>query len=328
MSYGSVMSISNDSSEFNNAILKITGPKTGSTVTVTQGSTVITAIEDNGVWTAEVGKGSWVVKSDKFFTNVTITENKIYEVVLETISKNFEENDWATIKEVSSSGKASDYWNVGDKKAMNLGNSGWFTGTWYALILDTNYNYDGQTNMIHFCVADSTGNPMVATFGTTETTEYGGAIYWPSSAGSDSWINSRIKKLVSGSGFRNNMPNELKNVLTPCKKNSYNKSGPDKEVEYHYEDTTILDSFEIFADNTAYAYWKSGNSKYFTPNNTFVGRNGAPLWWTRAGAGNISGTWGSYYVAKRNNGSVYYSFNPDGYVTEVRNYGNVPIFFV
>lgn len=331
MAYGSIMSISNDSSEFNNAILKITGPKTGSTVTVTQGSTVINAIEDNGVWTAEVGKGSWIVKSGGSSAIIAVTENKIYALTLEIVSKNFEENDWATIKEVSSSGKAPDYWSAGDKKAVQFGNSGWFVGTWYALILDTNYNYEGQTNMIHFCVANSSGSPMVATFGDNESAgSYGGALYYPSSPGSDSWINSRIKALISGSGFKNQMPDELRNVLTSCKKHSYNKSGPKKELEYHYEDTTIIDSDEVFGGGgyEAYAYWRAGNSNYFTPTNTYVGIDNGPYWWSRADAGNISGTWGSYYVAKRSNGSTYYGFNIDGYVTETRNYGNIPIFFV
>lgn len=329
MAYGSIMSISNDSSEFNNAILKITGPKAGSTVTVTQGSTVINAIEDNGVWTAEVGKGSWIVKSGKASANIVVIENKVYEITLEIASKIFEENDWATIKEVSSSGEASNYWSVGDRKAMQL-SGGWFTGTWYALILDTDYNYDGQANMIHFCIANSSGSPMVVTFGDSETVVGGGALYYPVSNGSDSWINSRIKTFVSGSRFRNKMPDELQNVLTPCKKYSYNKSGPYKELEYHYEDTTIIDSYEVFGGGgyEAYAYWKAGNSKYFTPTNKYIGLDNGPYWWSRAGAGNISGTWGSYYVAKRSDGSTYQGFNIDGYVTETRNYGNIPIFFV
>ena len=56
MSYGSIMANFVEDSQFDNALIKITGPKVGSTVTVTQGSTVITATESNAVWTAKVGR--------------------------------------------------------------------------------------------------------------------------------------------------------------------------------------------------------------------------------------------------------------------------------
>ncbi len=122
MAYGSIMSISNDSSEFNNAILKITGPKAGSTVTVTQGSTVINAIEDNGVWTAEVGKGNWAVDvvgdSSAVGETIEVTKNGLYETIVVFPTSVFNNNSWVTISQVSKAGKASQYWAVGDAKEI------------------------------------------------------------------------------------------------------------------------------------------------------------------------------------------------------------------
>lgn len=122
MAYGSIMSISNDSSEFNNAIIKITGPKAGSTVTVTQGSTVINAIEDNGVWTAGVGKGSWVVgvvgDSSAVGETVEVTKSGLYEAIVVFPTNVFNNNSWVTISQVSKVGKAAQYWAVGDAKEI------------------------------------------------------------------------------------------------------------------------------------------------------------------------------------------------------------------
>lgn len=154
MAYGSIMSISNDSSEFNNAILKITGPKAGSTVTVTQGSTVINAIEDNGVWTAEVGKGSWVVKSGNRSTTVQAELSKVYEVVLKMIGT-LNETSWKEISQLSASGKASTYWAVGDCKEIVLnGCIGTLTLSNYSVcvyIIGINHfpSIEGR-NLIHF----------------------------------------------------------------------------------------------------------------------------------------------------------------------------------
>lgn len=124
MAYGSIMSISNDSSEFNNAIIKITGPKTGSTVTVTQGSVVITAKEDNGVWTAEVGKGSWVVGctvSGFTDTKTVIIDNcKIYNVVLEFLPDNLDDASWEQISSARKSGVIKNFYSVGDCKKITL----------------------------------------------------------------------------------------------------------------------------------------------------------------------------------------------------------------
>lgn len=161
MSYGSVMSISNDSSEFNNAILKITGPKTGSTVTVTQGSTVITAIEDNGVWTAEVGKGSWVVgvvgDSSAVGETVEVTKIGLYETIVVFPTSIFNDNSWATISQISKAGKASQYWAVGDgkkvvpkEKDIPFINFLWGNKEAYVFIIGINHNADLEgANLIH-----------------------------------------------------------------------------------------------------------------------------------------------------------------------------------
>ena len=68
MSYGTLMSQA-PSTLFSLATLHITGPATGSTVTVTStgGGTSLTATEvSSGVWEVSVDKGNWVVSSNNY----------------------------------------------------------------------------------------------------------------------------------------------------------------------------------------------------------------------------------------------------------------------
>lgn len=168
MAYGSIMSISNDSSEFNNAILKITGPKAGSTVTVTQGSTVINAIEDNGVWIAEVGKGSWIVgvvgDSSAVGETVEVTKNGLYEAIVVFPTNVFNNNSWVTIGQISKAGKASQYWAIGDAKEITpktkkIPNVNFSIGSrkTFVFIIGINHNAELEgDNLIHLgCFRDT-----------------------------------------------------------------------------------------------------------------------------------------------------------------------------
>ena len=82
MSYGTLMS-QTPSTLFSLATLHITGPVTGSTVTVSStGGGIQTAKEiSSGVWEIEVDKGNWVVScTGSLDETVEVDTNKLYEV--------------------------------------------------------------------------------------------------------------------------------------------------------------------------------------------------------------------------------------------------------
>ncbi len=231
MAYGSIMSISNDSSEFNNAILKITGPKAGSTVTVTQGSTVINAIEDNGVWTAEVGKGSWVVGCDGVTETVVIDNNKAYEIKLLVPDKILENNNWTTIKKVSSSGNASQYWSIGDTKNIILNGAALgitlnnLSINVFIIGIDHNSRYEG-VNKIHFQIG-KINNVLVGLFYNSSVYGKGGQMNTTQS-NSGGWESSYMRnyslsnrttpEAPESNSFMSVLPEELRSNMISVKK--------------------------------------------------------------------------------------------------------------
>lgn len=118
----------------------------------------------SGVWEASVDKGTWTVKSNGYEDgSVKVETNKLYEVVLiiqaDTVLDN---NSWETISLVSASGKAADYWKVGDKKLIELngylGNADQ-SGKIYVYILGINHNSEQETNnRIHFTLGKHWGS--------------------------------------------------------------------------------------------------------------------------------------------------------------------------
>ena len=74
------------------------------------------------------------------------------------VSPILDENDWATIREVSDAGQGSNYWSIGDRKAITLngtlGHLSLSNYTTYAFIIGFNHNASVEgTNRIHFQLA-------------------------------------------------------------------------------------------------------------------------------------------------------------------------------
>ena len=80
------------------------------------------------------------------------------DIVFSSVSPILDENDWTTIREVSDAGQGSNYWSIGDRKAVTLnGTVGHLTlsnYTTYAFIIGFNHNASVEgTNRIHFQLA-------------------------------------------------------------------------------------------------------------------------------------------------------------------------------
>ena len=120
----------------------------GATVTATKGSLSVSGTSVNGTCTLTVPEaGTWSVKAThngqtSDTKSVTFTDR--YAVALYFVSAVLNDNDWATIKEVSDAGQGASYWSIGDRKAVTLnGTVGQLTlsnYTTYAFIIGFNHN--------------------------------------------------------------------------------------------------------------------------------------------------------------------------------------------
>lgn len=307
MAYGSIMSISNDSSEFNNAILKITGPKAGSTVNCTQGSIVINAIEDNGVWTAEVGKGSWVVKSGNRSTTVQIELGKVYEVVLKMIGT-LNETSWEEISQLSASGEAADYWAIGDFKTVQLnGKIGRQSYTNYNIqvsILEFNHNIAHESKGITFSFGSGTYRQA---FADDYYNRSGGrsTIYRIRYTGTNDrgWVLTDNRSILGSASktaltdtLMGALPNELRSVMKSLNiwtDNTGNGNNTSSYVTQSTDYLPLLAEYEVFGVRTyansrersyqkQYNYYASGNSKIklAVTGDDYLDINGSPVIWT------------------------------------------------
>lgn len=125
----------------NKTSIKLTAAKTTDTITVTRaGNGTITATSSAPTVASVSVSGSVVTVTAKAKGNATITvsvaagtnhtapANKTCSVEVTLPTKVLNDNDWATIKQVSDSGKGSSYWAVGDMKSIQInGKVGNFT---------------------------------------------------------------------------------------------------------------------------------------------------------------------------------------------------------
>ena len=80
------------------------------------------------------------------------------DIVFSSVSPILDENDWTTIREVSDAGQGSNYWSIGDRKAVTLngtvGKLSLSNVTTYAFIIGFNHNASVEgANRIHFQLA-------------------------------------------------------------------------------------------------------------------------------------------------------------------------------
>lgn len=129
----------------------------GATVTATKGSLSVSGTSVNGTCTLTVPEaGTWSVKAThngQTSDTKSITFTDRYELSLSFVKAVLNDNDWATIKEVSDNGKGANYWSIGDCKAVTVnGTVGTLTvnGTYYAYIIGFNHNNSKEGNGITF----------------------------------------------------------------------------------------------------------------------------------------------------------------------------------
>ena len=231
------------------------------------------------------------------------------DIVFSSVSPILDENEWTTIREVSDAGQGSNYWRIGDRKAVTLngtvGKLSLSNVTTYAFIIGFNHNASVEgANRIHFqlaktalsggkdvCLCDSSYNSSVSTTGYFSMNS--------SRTNSGGWASSNMRTAICGTSLSSYsgtiiavIPASLRAVLKSVTKYTNNKgyssdaSAVTATTDYFF----LLSEFEVFGrisyangneknKQAQYAYYSAGNRKIKYKHN---GTSTDASWWLRS----------------------------------------------
>ena len=234
-----------------------------------------------------------------YYINVTLPTNTLND------------NDWATIKQVSDSGKGSSYWAVGDMKSIQInGKVGNFTFsnlTINTFILGFNHNSGKEgNNKIHFQIG-KIGTTAVALCDSQYNSNQNNNGYFnmnPNNSNSGGWKESYMRKTLLGNtgtptsppsnSLLAALPSALRNVMKPVTKYTDNVGNNTGNTQSNVTSTTdylfLLAEYEVFGSRSyansyeqnyqvQYDYYKAGNSKVA---NNHTSTTSAVWWWLRS----------------------------------------------
>ena len=306
----------------NKTSMKLTAAKKTDTVTVIRaGDGVITAtsnasgvasvsVSGNTVTVTAKAKGkATITVSVAAGTNYNAPANKTCSVEVTMPTKNLSDNDWATIREVSSAGLGANYWAVGDMKEITIngkvGNHTFSNLKINAFILGFNHNASKEgNNLIHFQIGKM-GTTAVALCDSQYNSSGSSAGFRMNTSNTNSggWNGSYMRKTLLGntgtptSPISNSMmaalPSDLRAVMQSVTKYTDNTGGGSDNASYvtaTKDYLFLLAEFEAFGTrygaNSAeqnyqlqYDYYKAGNSRV-AYNHSAVST--AVWWWLRS----------------------------------------------
>ena len=285
----------------------------GATVTATKGSKVVSGTSVNGTCTLTVPEaGTWSVEATlngqtSDTKSVNFTDR--YAVTISFVSAVLNNNDWATIKEVSDAGQGANYWSVGDRKAVTLnGTVGALTlsnYTTYAFIIGFNHNQGLEgANRIHFQLAKTalSGGTDVALCDSQYNLQVSATGYFSmnsSSTNSGGWNSSQMRTKICGTSLSSYsgtiiavIPAALRAVLKSVTKytdntgNSSDAGAVTATTDYFF----LLSEYEVFgtisrgnpneaSKQAQYSYYSAGNSKVKYNHSA---TSTAVVWWLRS----------------------------------------------
>ena len=240
---------------------------------------------------------------------------------------------WEEIRLISDAGKASEYFSVGDRKAVTLngtaGRLNFSNKTFYCYIIGIDHNSAKEgSNRIHFQFGYTAANDGVhIAFIDSGYRRYqsSGSYFNMNNATSNSggWANSRMRTTIIPT-FKTCLPSELQAVLKTVTKYSDNTGGRSNTASYvtaTTDDIFLLSEFEVFGAITyansaeknyqaQYAYYSAGNSKVRYRHSS---TGSTAFWWLRSVCTNRTGTF--CYVntsgnVSRNDADFSYGFAP------------------
>lgn len=192
-----------------------------------------------------------------------------------------EETSWEKIREIILSGNAADYWSVGDTKTVKIGGLSYTARL--ADLQDGRYEYsDGSgSSKAVFELLELYNNQTLSDFNIkTGSTNNGG------------WATSFLKKTVLDTWAWNNLPDDLKNVISKVKVLSSVGGTNSNETSSSDNRLFIPAVIELFdSPNGSLGLQESplGQFDYYKTNNTNEARKKAPnnttgttQYWTRS----------------------------------------------
>ena len=305
----------------------VTLKKGGATIdTKTSTGTVVFTVYETGSYTVEATKNGQTTSGSLNVVSGTTS----YTLTLYFVSSTLNNNEWSVIKSVSDAGQGSNYWSIGDRKAVTLngtvGHLSLSNYTTYAFIIGFNHNAGVEgANRIHFqlaktalsggkdvCFCDSKYNSQVSATGYFSMNS--------SYTNSGGWKNSQMRTHICGTSLSSYsdtiiavIPAALRAVLKSVTKytdNTGNMSTAASAVTATTDYFFLLSEFEVFGSITygntneknkqaQYAYYSAGNSKIKYKHN---GTSTAAAWWLRSPV--ASSTEG--FTSVRTSGTVNY----------------------
>ena len=226
-------------------------------------------------------------------TNHTAPASKTCSVSVTLPTSTLSDNDWATIRQVSSAGQGANYWAVGDVKPITIngrvGNTTFTNLSINVFILGFNHNASKEgSNRIHFQIGKIGTTPVAlcdANYGSgmsgsgyfnwnTSNTNNGG---WKSCyRRSTLYGNSGTPTSPVSNSLMAALPSDLRAVMQPVTKYTDNVANGSGNVQSNVNATTDylfdLAEFEVFGTRyiansyeqnyqLQYDYYKAGNSK-------------------------------------------------------------------
>ena len=229
---------------------------------------------------------------------------------------------WGQISAISSLGLASEYFSVGDRKAVALSGtvgSLALSGTYYCYIIGINHNSEIEgTNRIHFQfgkTAASGGTDICFVDSGYNSNKTSGSWFNMNNSKSNSggWNSSRMRTVICPA-FKSAMPSDLQAVLKTVTKYSDNTGDGSNTASYvtaTTDDIFLLAEWEVFGirkyANSAeqnyqaqYAYYSVGNSKVRYRHNA---NDSTAYWWLRS----VRSNYPSDFCFAGSSGNINYS---------------------
>ena len=290
----------------NKSSISLNVSKMSDTITVTRaGNGTISAVSNapgvasvsvsgNVVTVTGKAKGSVTVTvSVAAGTNHTAPASKTCSVTVTLPTSTLSDNDWATIRQVSSAGQGANYWAVGDMKPITIngkvGNTTFSNLSINVFILGFNHNASREgNNRIHFQIGKIGTTPVALCDAQYNSGQSGNGYFnWnPNNSNNGGWKSCYKRTTLYGnsgtptSPVSNSLmaalPSDLRAVMQPVTKYTDNVANGSGNVQGNVNTTTDylfdLAEFEVFGTryyaNTyeqnyqlQYDYYKAGNSK-------------------------------------------------------------------
>ena len=359
------LTVTRSSIELNTSKLSATftiGGNHDGTVSVVSNNTGIATVSRSGntVTVTHVNQttgSTTVTVSCTAGANYTAPANKNVTVNAKFVSSVLNENEWSVIKRVADAGNGSNYWAVGDRKAVAVnGTVGTqaVNGTYYVYIIGFNHNSSREGNGITFGTfktALSGGTDICLVDGQYNDYSTNGTKYFnmnhSSNTNSGGWKGCDLRYDVLGSTNTNNgdatattatspvagtlmaaLPSDLRAVMKPMTIYTDNTGGGNNTASYvtaSVDYLPLLAEFEIFGTRT---YANSAEQNY-QQQYAYYSAGNSKVKYRHSATGSTAGWWerSPYY----NNSTAFCYVDTNGNANPANagsSYGLAPAFRV